>query len=768
MSTCDAIYAMELSHLNKPLLEASRMLGDVTMNCIECGNIEYGVYTAICCSFLSGTAEQNILESLKQSDAYLGILKKLNYTLGLNSIRFIRQGYINFVEGGASPWEINGEFIKEKIIYDEGTRANSSLYIFCFYLIKMFLAYAFENYEKAHEYMKGAEKNYGVAKIFYFGAHFCFYQTLTILARNHNGSLKINEKIQVIKNLMQMKNWSRHAPMNYLHKYYLMKAEYNRVKGKGRLATVFYNKAIKAARESRLLSEEALSYELAGRYYLSDENDIAAKSFINMATYCYERWGADAKVRQLKEKYRTILVNDVTPVSKLTRISLHETHHETHHESIHTTSSHGISKSLDLLSIIKASQAISGEIDLKKLVREMMRIVAENAGAEYALLFSVRSENLSVEAILSKGEINVTGGTAISNADFPQKIIDYCAHSKEYILTDNGAAHEKFSKDEYVKKNQTKSILCLPIIKQNNLKGIIYLENNLVEGAFTRERYEVLNMLTAQIAISLENAMLYKDLEEYNKNLEKKVDEKTSDIKSMLSNIKQGIFTVHSDHEEAVEIIGSDFSSHLVEILESNDLAGKNLSERVINNTNITSDQASLIRSIILSSIGENERTFEFNSSNLPSEFEKYFEGGVTKIIEIDWSPVIDKRSDLVQKILVTLRDVSTLRVLQAKAREQQEELMDISELIAVSADNFSRFVKSSNDLLAENIKLVQSSNGRDEKILSELFINMHTLKGNARTYHFMRLTAIIHEAEQYYVILRSDKNEPWNKDRLM
>ncbi|MBF0442245.1 MAG: Hpt domain-containing protein [Oligoflexales bacterium] len=258
------------------------------------------------------------------------------------------------------------------------------------------------------------------------------------------------------------------------------------------------------------------------------------------------------------------------------------------------------------------------------------------------------------------------------------------------------------------------------------------------------------------------------EIKELNSGLEKKVDEKTRDIKSMLKNIKQGIFTVHLENTPDAIFIDPDFSKHLTDILETSELDGKPLMKSVFDNTSITRDQASMIHNILLSCIGDRAFVYDLNSEKLPTEFEKYFKDGSTKTIEIDWCPVIDKKTEIVEKVLVTLRDVTTIRGLQKKANDQQEELGYISELIDVSEENFAEFMQICRQFIDENRRLVESSTTRDNEALKILFINMHTLKGTARMYGFVKMTSIIHDTEQYYTLLQRDEKEEWDRERLL
>ncbi|HYX36304.1 MAG TPA: 7TM diverse intracellular signaling domain-containing protein [Oligoflexus sp.] len=258
---------------------------------------------------------------------------------------------------------------------------------------------------------------------------------------------------------------------------------------------------------------------------------------------------------------------------------------------------------------------------------------------------------------------------------------------------------------------------------------------------------------------------LNRDLEDHVRTLDTQVEAKTRDIKSMLVHINQGIFTI--ELQGGVVSIGADFSDYLTEILESKDLAGTALMASVFAHSSLTSDELATIQSALTASLGEDLLTFELNAGTLPREFDRNFSGDRRKTLEIDWCPVLDAKNEGVGKILITLRDVTALRVLQLQNSEQQDELSYISELINVPVGSFSRFMKSARILISENWRLLASSQQWDDEVLKILLINMHTLKGNARGLGLGKLASQVHEIEQYYMQMRIDPDKRWDKEQI-
>jgi signal transduction histidine kinase len=237
------------------------------------------------------------------------------------------------------------------------------------------------------------------------------------------------------------------------------------------------------------------------------------------------------------------------------------------------------------------------------------------------------------------------------------------------------------------------------------------------------------------------------DLSETVRTLDKKVAEQTSDIRSMLQYIRQGIFTV--EMIDNIPVLSTDFSEHLIHILGTRDIAGKPLMDVVFGRANVSEDARSQIQSVMHSCLGESVIAYELNSEQLPQEFTLSDPDGSSRIIEIEWCPVLSKDGSLVQKFLVTLRDVSSYRILQAQSREQQDELLLISELINTTNASFLRFCQLCQDIFQENHRLAAAGATLDVSSLKMMFINMHTLKGAARQLGLGRLTSQIHTVEQ-------------------
>jgi PAS domain S-box-containing protein len=359
---------------------------------------------------------------------------------------------------------------------------------------KLVLQYLFEEYEAARETvfeMINLMKTYKDPIVDPLAN--C-YLSLTLLAVC--GQVPEGEKeeilTQVHDNQDTLEKLARSAPPNYRHKHHLVEAERLRVlDGESDAIIYHYDQAIALARESEFIHEEALADELAARYLLSQGKNTPARTHLQAALEKYETWGAKRKVAHLRDRYPGL-------------ISEHR-----------AEGAASLSANLDLATILKASEAISSTIELEPLLEILLRILMENAGAQTAVLIletggrsllAARGSAEQVEYFLPLSlPVEKAGSLSLS-------VISWVKQNQEHLVLDNAAREERFVEDDYIQRERPKSILCAPITHKSALTGIIYLENNLVEGAFTPRRLEVIKHLTSQIAVSLENARLYDNL----------------------------------------------------------------------------------------------------------------------------------------------------------------------------------------------------------------------------------------------------------------
>ncbi len=293
----------------------------------------------------------------------------------------------------------------------------------------------------------------------------------------------------------QLEVWATACPDNFENRAALVGAEIARIEGRALDAEHLYEHAIHSAHTHGFVHNEALANEVAARFYAARGFKKIAHAYLQDARYAYIRWGADGKVRQLDELYPHF--REEKPVAG-------------------PASTIGAPvEQLDLATVIKVSQAVSGEIVPEKLIDTLMRTAIEHAGAGRGLLILAAGDGYRIEAEVTTSNNTVTVGqrhASVTAADLPESILHYVIRTKESVLLHDAAATNPFSADKYIHRHHARSILCLPLLKQGKLAGVLYLENNLTAHVFTPDRVTVLKVLASQAAISLENSRLYRDV----------------------------------------------------------------------------------------------------------------------------------------------------------------------------------------------------------------------------------------------------------------
>ena len=480
-NTATRFYREPLSASLDPLLEAHQMG-------IEMGDFHSaGISAVVRCqiAFMCGKE----LNWLKGELSTLKLaLKKIDYIIGSPRVEMLMKTVMVLMEEPAS---LSSGIMDQ---YDRVTSTEYSYYEHCsFNYQKLVLQTLFEEYEAAQETVFEMINLMKTYKDSLADPLANCYLSLVLLAVCDQGSEGEKEEIltQVDDNQETLEKLARCAPPNYRHKHHLVEAERLRVlEGQSDAIMYHYDQAIALARESEFIHEEALANELAARYLLNQGQNDAAGSYLRSAMEKYEAWGAKRKVAHLKSRYPGLIADDRAGAASP-------------------------SANLDLGTMLKASEAISSTLELEPLLEILLRILMENAGAQTATLI-LETEGQSLIAARGSAEqveYFLPLSLPVEKVDsISLLIISWVKQTREHLVLDNAAREERFAGDDYIKRERPKSILCAPITHQSALTGIIYLENNLVEGAFTPRRLEVIKHLTSQIAISLENARLHENL----------------------------------------------------------------------------------------------------------------------------------------------------------------------------------------------------------------------------------------------------------------
>ncbi len=324
--------------------------------------------------------------------------------------------------------------------------------------------------------------------------------------------------------LKNMQKWAVNCPANFSHKALLMEAEWKRVTGQAHLARDLYDRAIDEARSNSFTPHEAIASELAGRFYLRLGRNRVAQAYLQDARYVYLKWGARTKVIQLDRLYPELVGSEQTSVPHLSSDYTDNTLLIT--DTNFTTTGQG-ANSLDLMTVVKASQAIAGEIELGKLLEKLLQITLENLGAQTGAFVFEREGKLVVEMVGSADNslpMQVLQSIPLNKCQsLSPAVVRYVARSKQPLVLNRATVEGEFTADPYIRAKQPQSILCSPIVYQGRLTAIIYIENRLTAGIFTAQRLEMLSLMSSQTAIAIENAQLYS-------TLERKVEQRTAEL----------------------------------------------------------------------------------------------------------------------------------------------------------------------------------------------------------------------------------------------
>lgn len=326
----------------------------------------------------------------------------------------------------------------------------------------------------------------------------------------------------------RMRRWAEHGPANYRHQELLISAELARLEGRHEEADGLYEAAIASAQENGFLHHEAIAHELAGAHHLARGRPKAARGYLQEAHYLYARWGASTKVARMEAHYSWLQASASSKVAASTV------------ERDTSLPSRLQAERLDMATVMKASQALSGEIVLSRLLERIVRICMENAGARRGVLVLERDGRLFVEAssALEGNEVLVRALPLEESDDLPRSVLQYVQRTGKVVTLDEATEDPSFRHDPYLASRRVRSVLCLPAVGQAKRRGILYLENNLTAGAFTPERTRVLQLLATQAAISLENAVLYETLEQRVESRTRELKEKNDTLARTLRELR--------------------------------------------------------------------------------------------------------------------------------------------------------------------------------------------------------------------------------------
>ncbi len=558
-----------IRHYKEHIRETLKPLLETYYSGIETGDLEFAAYSLMFYNSYSYFIGRELVGLSREMATYSDCIIQTKQEIVFNWNSIYRQIVLNLIGTVENPCFLTGEAYNEEKLLPIQLKAKDRSGILYLYFGKLYLCYLFHELSQAVENATLAEKYLDGVTGQLIVPQFYFYDSLARLALYHVTEASEQKQIlgKVTANQKKMQHWAYHAPMNFLHKFYLVEAERHRILAEYVEAMELYDRAITLAKENEYINEEALANELAAKFYLEWGKQKIAQTYLIDAYYAYSRWGAKAKVNDLTKRYPQLFA----PILQQEKFSSHPSHKTTsNNKSLSTLSDRqtiigfktSISDSLDLAALIKASQVLSGEIELEQLVSTLIKVVMENAGAsKCALILSKgNNSNLTLAAVGSSSTTKFPSICLELSDDVPITLVNYVKRTLEILVIDDAKTNTFLVGDRYIIREQPYSLLCIPIINQRKLLGILYLENNLTTGAFTRDRLEVLQLLTTQAAISLENAILYKNLAqanqqliEYNQTLEEKIEKRTQELNDKNQSLQQAIQDLQHTQSQLIQ-----------------------------------------------------------------------------------------------------------------------------------------------------------------------------------------------------------------------
>ena len=477
-----------------PILEQSFLA------CLDVGDFIFAGYAAFASVWLrleNGDPLDHVIEVAVKHAVFA---RKSHNDVAYNVIRIAEQFAACLKGATRAPTSFDDGTFGEAECVAALEKAGFSVGVASYHVMKQIAAFIHEQYAEALECAaRAAQMPHEMMATTNEGAHH-FYLALTLAALYPRAPAETQREFArtLEEELQRHKLWASSCPENFLNRHALVSAEVARVEGRVLDAERLYEQAICSARENGFVHNEALAYELASRFYRARGFDLFADTYLREARSCYARWGADRKVDQIDHRHPRLLQPRSLGAIATSTIR---------------------SEQLDLLSVTKASQTISGEIVLDKLLRTLLEVVLEQGGAQRGCLLLPRDRALFIE-----GEAAIEGGAMATRilesrplsscSAVPASIVNYVMRTKERVILDDAALASKYASDPYIARVRPRSLLCLPILRQGEVVGLLYLENDLAAGAFTDARLGALELLASQAALAIDNARLYRDAQE--------------------------------------------------------------------------------------------------------------------------------------------------------------------------------------------------------------------------------------------------------------
>ncbi|MEM8640643.1 MAG: AAA family ATPase [Cyanobacteria bacterium P01_G01_bin.54] len=546
------ILAAFLWHWRKPIYHCESINKRGYEAGLESGQLQfigYITYNRILSLFHAG---KNLKELQNELSIYLPVLEKIKHYYAHDILLGCRLVISALTSANSGDLSESLQDIEE-YEYIETCKENNSLPAICIYqILKAQALYLSHQYQDALKYLLSAQEFIEFIVGHFIGIEYNYYYSLVLLAIYRTASSLDQTGLieQIHENQKQLYIWSKNCPENFQHKFDLIEAEVAQSNHDKLLALELYDRTIAGAKENGYIQDEALANELAAQFYLAWGKEKVAAIYLQDAYYCYAQWGAKHKIDALERTYPRLLTpilqaaqpnrTALDSLGSVVRISSSQATHISSTED--SQSSTSFNATLDLVSLFQASQAISSSIDLSDLLAQLTDILLQNSGSDRCAILTYEVDSsLQVQAIATPEATRIKAIALEETVDLPIQLLQYTKRTVETVVMDSPQSKIPVI-DRYLNQQQPQSLLCLPLVDQTELRGILYLENHATKGVFHAERLTALNLLATQAAIALENARLYQQSQAYAQQLEQsQLQLVQSEKMSALGNLVSGV-----------------------------------------------------------------------------------------------------------------------------------------------------------------------------------------------------------------------------------
>lgn len=570
--TINLAYLFNLSwkgHLENTLepLARSRRIG------LENGDVSNAIAAGISAckfEFILGrnlnSVEKNLMERIAEAKQHQ---QNPKYYMGSIYLQMTR----NLTRYVDSPWLLEGDAASEKeLMQQEEASANDALPENLF-VAKLYLAFVFGQIDHALSFANIVAPRINSNRVAPILTFFKTFETLACInsLANATPTQQIALKIRIQRNRRSLRKWAHHSPENILHRLHLVEAELAAHQGKQLKAIKHFELAIRFAEENRYINDLALANERTGEFYQSLGKPGIAKYFLGNAIKSYKLWGANNKVRLLMNQYPELYEFEFSPPQKS------------------ETFLYGDDSLIDIDTIMKASQVLTGEVVLEDLLKKLMQVALTSTGANKASLIINIDNRLNVEitTLINEdgNEFRFESVPVNKSEDIPVSVIQYTSRTGEDIVLNDAVNDGIFTQDKYILRDSPKSILCVPVVSQSQLTAILYLENTQSTNAFNKNKVALLKLLASQSGIAIENSKLYRQLN----------DSKNKYL-SLYQNAVEGIFEINragnltSINLAAAALLGYDLA------IVNQSTVGPDISSAFVNPEDFTKFQKKLTK----------------------------------------------------------------------------------------------------------------------------------------------------------------------------